>query len=545
MLREFYDDFPLFDTIRELIVEGAKRGGDKRQFVFTDKNKQEQTKTFTQVFEDECGLGAYIRSQGVESGQKVAILAENCYMWNVIFYTLQLNANVCVPLDTGLSTEETAYQLENCGCTALFYTDKQRDKAEFAKNKEGSTLKHIFCVDDCESMIEQGHSLPKEYTEALLSCEVKPEDLACIVYTSGTTGKTKGIMLSQKNICADVIASLQAITGGHGIGFLPLNHTYSWVAGLFATLVRSEWGYICTNLRRITKDIQTYKPYQFAAVPMVVEMIYKNILRTARKNGTYDKLMSGIECSRNFMLSGYDARREMFADIHEALGGNLEYILCGGAHLSPEIEQFMYDIGIQIITGYGLTECSPCVTCSRRYDYKIGSVGLPLGCNEIKINDPDEDGIGEIYIKGDNVMMGYYNDEEATKQAFDGEWLRSGDYGYIDDDGFLFFTGRKKNLIILSNGKNVSPEEIESVLYDSIEYIKEVAVCDDGELICAHFFFDEETYPDARDRIKADVAKANERLASFKRINKIVVRDTEFPKTSTLKIKRDCLKASK
>lgn len=538
MPREYYDDFPEFYTIKEIIIDGAKRGQDKRQFIFTNKNRVDEEKSFMQVYEEECALGAYIRSKGVKQEQKIAILSENSYEWNLVFYTIAVSGSVCVPLDIGLSHEEIAKQLANCSCEVIFCSEKQKSKVLAAKDAPGVCLKHIFVMDDISEYIAEGKTVDKEYFESYINAKVDPEDLACIVYTSGTTGKTKGVMLSNKNICTDVNASLHAATGGHGIGFLPLNHTYAWVTGLFATLLRTEWGYICTNLRHLYDDIKNYKPYQFATVPLAVEMIYKNIVVKAKRNGSYEKLLSGINTSRSFMLSGYDAREEMFSEIHEAFGGNLDYILCGGAYLSPEIEEFMYDIGIQIITGYGLTECSPCVTCSRRYDFKIGSVGLPLECNEISIHEPDEDGIGEIYVKGDNVMMGYYNDEEATKAAFDGEWFKTGDYGYIDSDGYLFFTGRKKNLIILSNGKNVSPEEIEAELVSSIDYIKEVIVYDEDKRICGEFYLDESKEENAKELIKADVERVNQKLAEFKRIQRIKIRDDEFPKTTSLKIKR-------
>jgi len=535
---DFYDDFPIFYTLKEIIVDGAKRGGDKRQFIYKNKNKENEEKSFREVWEDECGLGSYMRSKGIDETMKVAIISENCYYWNVVFYAAAVNANVLVPLDPRLSKEEVRHQIDNCSCDVVFYSEDQTEKIDYVRKHTDCPLKFYFPMEKVASLIEKGHSAPERHLTAFLEAKTNPDDLAAIVYTSGTTDKTKGVMLSNRNVCSDANASLRIITGGHGIGFLPLNHTYAWVSGLFASLMRSEWGYICTDLKRIYKDIQEFKPYQFAAVPLVVEMIYKSIISKAKRNGTYDDLIKGIETSRNFMLSGYDARKEMFSEIHESLGGNLEYILCGGAHLNPEIEQFMFDIGIQIITGYGLTECSPCVSCSRQYDYKIGSVGLILDCNDVKINNPDEDGIGEIYIRGENVMMGYFNDPKETKKAFDGEWLRSGDFGYIDSEGFLFFTGRKKNLIILSNGKNVSPEEIESELYASIDYVKECLVYDVDGRICAEFFLDEEKKPDARECIKADVAEVNRHLAEFKQIIHIYIRDEEFEKTTTLKIKR-------
>lgn len=538
MPREYFTDFPVCATIKELILDGFERGGEKRQFLFRDENGEEKEKRFCDVAEDTAALGAFLRSRGFGAGSKIAILSENCYFWNVVFYAVQCNGSVAVPLEPALPADELAGQMANCGCDAVFYSAAQAEKVAFARSLPDCTLAGCFSMENPALLLAAGEEAPPEARRTWSAAPVAPEDLACIVYTSGTTGKTKGVMLTHKNICSNVYSLLHVATGGHGIGFLPLNHTYSWVTGLFATLVKTEWGYICTSLRRIYKDIKEYQPTQFAAVPMVVEMIYQNIILTAKRNGTYDKLMQGINTSRNFMLSGYDARREIFSDIHEKLGGKLECIFCGGAYLSPEIEEFMYDIGIQIRTGYGLTECSPIVTCARRYEYKFGSVGLPLECCEIMIHAPDAEGVGEIYVKGDNVMAGYYGDPEATAAAFDGDWLKTGDYGKIDEEGYLWFSGRKKNLIILSNGKNVSPEIIEGKLVSAIHYVKEALVFEKDNHICAELYLDEEEGPEMKDHLAEDVEAVNASLADFMRISSFTVRDTEFPKTATLKIKR-------
>ena len=531
--REYFDDFPVCDTVKALILDGAARGGDKRQFVFRDAAGEEQEKSFRAVYEDTLGFAAYLWGRGFRKGEKLAILSENTYWWNVAFYGAQLLGAVTVPLDTGLAPENVAEQLADCGCGTVYTTERQAPKLPPA----GAGRTYLYAAD-MEAYIAEGAAAGPAAREAVLAVPVSPDDLAAVVYTSGTTGRTKGVMLTHKNVCSNVYALLHLTPGAHGLGFLPLNHTYAWVTGLFATLVKGEWGYICTELKRIYKDIREYKPYQFAAVPMVVEMLYQNIILTAKRQGTYEKLMRGIEMSRMFMLSGYDARREMFAEIHEKFGGNLTTIYCGGAYLSPEIEQFMYDIGIQVITGYGLTECSPCVTCSRRYEFKIGSAGLPLECCEIRIADPDEDGAGEILVRGDNVMAGYYGDPEATAAAFDGEWLKTGDYGRIDEDGYLWFTGRKKNLIVLSNGKNVSPEEIEGRLTAGIDAVKEVVVRELDRRICAEIYLDEETYPDARKTIDAEVARVCDALPAHMRVEKVLLREEPFPKTATLKIRR-------
>lgn len=538
LIREYYDEFPPQSTLKELVYSGAERGGDIRQFIWEDENENQYERTFREVHEEENKLGAFLQLHGIGKNSKVSILGENSYEWHVIYYSLAVDGCIIIPSDPRLPANEIAWQYAECGCEAVFYSEENAEKVDIIKKTPGVAVKHWFAIKDYEKFLNEGESADEKYLKAYHDVPVAPEDLACICYTSGTTGKTKGVMLTHKSIMSALNASCHALMGENGIGFLPLNHTYAWASGLFASLVRLKWGYICTNLRHVYNDIKKYKPYQFAAVPLIVEMIYNAIISKAKRNGSYEKLMNGIKTSRNFMLSGIDMRREMFSEIHESLGGNLHYIICSGAYLNPEIEEFMHDIGIPIITGYGLTECSPCVAITRMYNYRMGSVGLPIECCEVTVHEPDENGIGELYVKGDNIMIGYYNDPVSTAEAFDGEWLKTGDYGYIDKDGYIFFTGRKKNLIILSNGKNVSPEEIEIHL-QKIEYVKEVICYGENGRIVGEFYLDEEEYPDAKQRLKADVAEVNKTLADYKQVAIIRTRDEEFPKTTTMKIIRN------
>ena len=538
LIREYYDEFPPQSTLKELVYSGAERGGDIRQFIWEDENENQYERTFREVHEEENKLGAFLQMHGIGKNSKVSILGENSYEWHVIYYSLAVDGCIIIPSDPRLPANEIAWQYAECGCEAVFYSEENAEKVDIIKKTPGVAVKQWFAIKDYEKFLNEGESADEKYLKAYHDVPVAPEDLACICYTSGTTGKTKGVMLTHKSIMSALNASCHALMGENGIGFLPLNHTYAWASGLFASLVRLKWGYICTNLRHVYNDIKKYKPYQFAAVPLIVEMVYNAIISKAKRNGNYEKLMNGIKTSRNFMLSGIDMRREMFSEIHESLGGNLHYIICSGAYLNPEIEEFMHDIGIPIITGYGLTECSPCVAITRMYNYRMGSVGLPIECCEVTVHEPDANGIGELYVKGDNIMIGYYNDPVSTAEAFDGEWLKTGDYGYIDKDGYIFFTGRKKNLIILSNGKNVSPEEIEIHL-QKIEYVKEVICYGENGRIVGEFYLDEEEYPDAKQRLKADVAEVNKTLADYKQVAIIRTRDEEFPKTTTMKIIRN------
>ncbi len=538
LIREYYDEFPPQSTLKELVFSGAQRGGDNRQFIWEDKDENQYERSFREVYEEENKLGAFLQLHGIGKNSMVSILSENSYEWHVIYYALAVDGCIILPTDPRLSAEEIAGQYAETECEAVFYSEENAEKVEKLKQTDGVVVKQWFPIKDYEKYLEEGEKAGEKYLKAYHDVPVAPEDLACICYTSGTTGKTKGVMLTHKSIMTDLNASCHTMTGENAIGFLPLNHTYAWASGLFASLVRLKWGYICTNLRHVYNDIKKYKPYQFAAVPLIVEMVYNSIISKAKRNGNYEKLMKGIQTSRNFMLSGIDMRREMFSEIHESLGGNLHYIICSGAYLNPEIEEFMHDIGIPIITGYGLTECSPCVAVTRMYNYRMGSVGLPIECCEVTVHNPDENGVGELYVKGDNLMAGYYKDPVSTAEAFDGEWLKTGDYGYIDKDGYIFFTGRKKNLIILANGKNVSPEEIEIHL-QKIEYVKEVICYGDNGRIVGEFYLDEEEYPDAKQRLKADVAEVNKTLADYKQVAVIRTRDEEFPKTTSMKIIRN------
>ena len=492
-----YGNIPDMDTVKDIIIYGAKQGKHNKQYAFKNMNGEYCEKTFDEVFYDTTGLGQHLYTLGLK-GKKVAILSENSYYWIAAFYSIASGNMIAIPLDPKLPKEDLVDLMVRSVCDAIYYA--------------------------------------RDFEPAIQLMKEKPDDLGFIVYTSGTTGKSKGVMLSQKNVAVDAIATCRAMTADRTVAFLPFNHTFSWASALFACLLLSKWGYICSNLRNLQKDMYAYHPQHITAVPLAVETIYKKIWFTARKEGKEEKLKKGIKLSNALMKIGIDVRRMLFKEVLDNLGGDLEMIICGGASLDTKYEKGLYELGIQIINGYGTTECSPIITCNRLSNYKLGSAGYALECNDIMIKDPDEEGIGEVYARGSNVMMGYYDEPEATAEAFDGDWFKTGDYGYMDKDGFLFLRGRKKNIIVLSNGKNVSPEEIEDKLL-TVDYIKEVVVYEENGAITAEFFLDENE-PDAKDRLKKDVRAINMQLPTYKQVTKTKIRDTEFPKTTTLKIKR-------
>lgn len=531
-------EIPEYQTIREIVFEGTARGGDNKQFMFLDRKKQLQEINYNQTFYRIRTLSTYFYSKGLRGGKKIAIVSENIIDWAFAYYAIIVGGNVCVPMDAKLSYEDIEDQIIRCDCEAVVYSKKFEKFVEQIKANPDVQEMEYFFMDEFDTYYAEGEKMIEAGDDYFDKIEIKPDDLAAIVFTSGTTGKSKGVMLTHKNVASNCSASLRVLTGRHAIAFLPLHHTLSWVSALYATYIVSEWGYLCDSLKDIQRDIKKFQPYNFTGVPLVVETVYDRIWKTARKMGKEDLLKKGIKISNILMKFGIDKRRKLFKMVHDNLGGNLDMIICGGAYLDPKYEKGLYEIGIDVFNGYGLTECSPVITCNYPGKFKFGSVGTPLDCNEIKIVDPDENGVGEIYVRGSNVMVGYYNDPEATAAAFDGDWFKTGDFGRIDKDGFLFMVGRKKNLIILSNGKNVSPEEIEEKLMNNIPYIKEVLVYQEGDKILGEFFLNEEDYPDCRDRLDADVKTVNAMMPMFKRVGQVLVRDEEFPKTTTMKIAR-------
>lgn len=531
-----YGNIPDMNTVKEIVLRGAKLGQDKKQYVFKNLEGNTQTKTFNEVFYDATGLGQHLYTLGMR-GKKVAILSDNSYYWIAAFYAIVTGKITAIPLDPKLPKEDLTDLMVRSGCNAIFYTEDFAPAIEMMKENPEVVLTEYLKIEDFDEIVRMGHNELDGGAENYLDDTVTGDDLGFIVYTSGTTGKSKGVMLSQKNVASNAIATCRAMTGGQTVAFLPFNHTLSWASALFASPLLSEWGYLCDSLRNLQKDMVEYHPQHITAVPLAVETIYKRIWFTAKKEGKEEKLKTGLKISKFLMKFGIDVRRKLFKEVIDNLGGNLEMIICGGAFLDPKYENGLFDLGIQVINGYGTTECSPIITCNRLSNFKFGSAGYALECNDVMIKDPDDEGVGEVYAKGTNVMQGYYNDPEATAEAFDGDWYKTGDYGYMDEDGFLYLRGRKKNLIVLSNGKNVSPEELEDKLM-SIDYIKEVVVYEENGAITAEFFLDTVTYPDAESRIKGDVRALNKTMPAFKQISKIKTRDKEFPKTTTLKIKR-------
>lgn len=524
-MRYPYYDVPDLYTLRELIENGKNKGQDRT--VFYTNDVEQRPISFIEFSELVFCLGTFLLARGYRKNN-IGILSENRFEWCLSFFGICNSSNVVVPLDKNENKEEIIRLIKHSECKALFYSEKYKNIIEEAEDIV------CFSIDRIDDYVEEGRKLIEEGNSVFESIEIDKKDLAAIVYTSGTTGDKKGVMLSHENIVTDTVATCRNVIASNTQILLPFYHTFSWASGMLAVFIYCVDAHISIDLKRIIRDLKQNRPQNISAVPMMVEMIYKNIWNNAKKQNKQDKLKNTIALSNFLMNIGIDLRKKLFKEIHESLGGNLETIICGGAALDKEIEKSLYDLGFTVISGYGISECSPVVAVNRNRDFRFGSVGRVLSCNEVRINDPDEKGIGEIYVSGSNVMSGYYKDEEATRDAFDGKWFKTGDYGYMDD-GFLYITGRKKNLIVLANGENVSAEEIEQKLL-KIEHVKEVLVYEENKKIVAEFYLDGKI---TEEKLKADVDKYNRSVPQHKNISYIKIRNIPFEKTTTLKIKRD------
>lgn len=554
MIRKYYDAARYRD-LRELVDQAAAKHGDKVTFREFDPARKIIDHTCRQLQADVAALAAWLLNAGWK-GSHFALIGESSYRYVVCYLAVVNWVGTIVPIDRELSVEETIKQVGLCDATAVFHSSPQAEKA--GQVREGSpgvrltvNISESDPTNALDAMIAEGRALLAS-GPALASEPLVDVNRCCsIIFTSGTTGANKGVMLCHRNITAVLHSALSMFKMADTyFSVLPINHTVEF--NLFVLGSIASGFTICFNdgLKHIAENLTLFKPDMSMMVPMLVEHLYTNIWREAQRTRQAGKLRLGIAATRLLRLVGIDLRARIFAPILDKLGGNLRLIFCGGAPLSPRLVRGFDAFGISIYNGYGITECSPMVASNCPLSQVPGSVGTIAPDCQVRLGSVQPDGNGEIEVKGDNVMLGYYKDEAATRRSFteDG-WFRTGDIGRLDRSGSLYITGRVKNLIIVGNGKNVHPEELEELLASSVPYLQEAivhAVRDRQgfeRTIAVDAFLDpkfilEKGKEMALAQFKADVERVNRRLAKFKRITQVTLRDTEFEKTTTRKIKR-------
>lgn len=545
-----------FSTLREMVEMAVAEAGDKIAYKYR-VDKEIASVTYKDFRDRTSYLGSALKSMGL-SDKHINIVGDNSYKWILTYITTLLSSGVCCPVDKELPIADMINVINDSDGVVLFYAKKFEPKLIEHRDKF-TNIKYFVGFDreeddgdflSFDKLLEKGKEIYAS-GDTSFDLEQTPDDeLKLLVYTSGTTGMAKGVMLSHHNIVSSIYYGMQVSNVyTTGLSVLPYNHVYEAVCGILVGFHSHVTLCINSNLKQIPKNLIEFKPDYIYMVPAIVDVFYKKIWSTAEKTGKADMLRKLIKISNGMRKVGIDMRKVLFKSVTSNFGGRMIKIVCGGAPIRPEVGQFFDDIGIVLTNGYGITECSPLVSVNHADSTNdCTTVGKKLPCVDIKFENMTDDGVGEICVKGDVVMMGYYKRPDLTKEVLIDGWFYTGDYGKYNDKGLLVITGRKKNLIILSNGKNIFPEEIENYIME-IPYVKEAVVYsikdEDGfeSSLCAQAYLDDEitaTFGDVdlKDKLKKDILEICKDLPAYKKIDSVVIRDTEFEKTTANKIKR-------
>ena len=543
-----------YSNIREVIEDIGHIYSGRVAYGFRIKpsDKEILKKTYDQLRDDVRALATEFIARGV-SGKHVALVGKLSYHWILVYYATLASGGVLVPLDK----EWLAQDLADTGAKAEVsfvicdgdVIEKGRAIAEAAGAEELIALE--YGEGTVDELVELGRVKFLADSAPYYSAKIDPHAMSLLVFTSGTTGKGKGVMLSQKNILSDIAAPLQFIDFTFkSVGVLPPHHTFGSTVNILGHNCIGCEIYISSGIRYVQKELKEQKPGHMVLVPLYLETFYRKIMANIKDQGKEKLIARMIKVSNLLRKVGIDLRRKLFKAVLEAFGGEVRMVVCGGAPINQDILSFFDGVGIEILNGYGITECGPIIACNHSHDVIPGSVGPACDVNEVLIHDPNEDGEGEIWAKGTNIMLGYFKDEEATKDAIteDG-YFRTGDYGKLGPKGEIYITGRKKNLIILSNGKNVYPEEIESEFISVPGVIDIVVYEGQSKRGLMYNTIVAEVYPD-QDYIKKNnvtdiyahlkkyVDEYNLGAVPYKKIGILKVRDEEFPKNTLRKIMR-------
>lgn len=559
--RKLYDSTKMKD-FRELVNRYSTLYSDKVAFEYKQTpNSTEHIKiTYKKFAEDIKSLGTALISLGL-TDKRIALIGPNRYEWCTSYLAITTSNMTVVPLDKSLPDNEIEDLIIRSKADAVIFDHKYENVFSKIASEKKSKLSHYICMDDSNNfltysnLIQKGHSLLINGDTNYDNVKIDNNKMSIMLFTSGTTSISKAVALSQSNICEDIYALAQMTDirkDDTFLSFLPLHHTFestcTFLYGTFSGITVA----FCDGIKYVQKNLAEFKVTGFVCVPLMLEIMYKKIMKGIEAKGK-TKLVKNMTTVCNGLLHvGIDIRRKIFKEILDNLGGKLRILIAGGAAMSKEAIQGFLNLGINLLQGYGLTETSPVVAGENDNFKRCGSVGFPLPGIDVKIDSPDSDGIGEIIVKAPTVMLGYVDNDEATAEVIKNNWFYTGDLGYFDEDGFLFVTGRKKDVIVLKNGKNIFPEELE-ILINKLPYVSESMVfgrpCDDGDYkISAKIVYNKDILNEYHPNISNDdllnlvwndiKEKVNHKMPAYKYIREIILTDTPLIKTTTQKVKR-------
>lgn len=557
-----------YKTVKEIFKRSIEKYKDNI-YILERPNHDHKAKfeefTYERFGNDAINLGTGLMKYLNLSNERIIIIGENTYYWYVSYFSILCGVGIAVPVDKELPNNEIENVIKRSHAAAVIYSKKKKDAIDKIKDNLPMVKYFIEMNSDdgvqgrdvgIEHVIAEGKKLTDAGNTEYMDVEIDPEEFKFLIFTSGTTSQAKGVMLCHRNLAENVNAVSKYVKlyeRDRFFSVLPLHHTYESSIGALLPFANGSSVAICGGLRYIVPDMQEAKPTAMLAVPLLVESLYKKINQSIEKSGKAGLVNSMIHLTNALKSVGIDIKRKVFKEIYDNLGGNMRIIVSAAAPIDKKIGKWVQDIGIEFLQGYGLTETAPIAALTPECDPRVGSVGLPVNCAQIKIHNPNENGEGEIWIKSKTLMLGYYEDEEATKEVVHDGWFNSGDIGYQDKDGYVYVTGRSKNVIVTQNGKNIYPEEIELLLSkipeiqecmvygkevegekELIISVKVIPNMEEIENLHGKDLSEEEIHKIIWNKIK----EVNKGLTSYKAIKNLEIKHDEFAKTTTMKIKR-------
>lgn len=551
-----------FTSIQDMLLKSAARYADK--IALEDlKDTPIPKATYNSLLKNVLKFGVALRGLGLKERSHIAVIGENRVQWGITYLTAMCFNYVVVPIDKNLSVNEIINIIHESDASAVVFSDAF-DSLFREERRSLRRLRHYISMDLLSE--KDGFHSMIELINRSKGCaiddlpNVQLNDLAVIIFTSGTLGRAKGVMLSQKNLVANLISMrtlFKINPEDRFLSVLPMHHTYECTCGFLCPLSAGGSAHYAKSLKTVVDDLQLVKATMLLGVPLLYDKMFKRITKSIQENKTASILIGPLKkISAVAEQFGWKSvRKTIFKEVHHKFGGHIRCFIAGGAAPDPAVAKGLRELGFNFIQGYGLTETSPILTLNQLDNFKDDSAGFPLPGVQLKISDPDSDGVGEVWAKGENVMLGFYKNEKATKEVFENGWFKTGDQGYLDEDGMLHISGRKRNVIISKSGKNVFPEEIEDVLHRS-PFVLESLVYGEkdpkqDEIIAVQIVVDAEAFIELaeskgieitdkliNDVIAEEVRATNKELSTYKQIRKFYIREQEFEKTTTQKIKR-------
>lgn len=560
MSKRIYDYLKIND-LKDMLNKTGRLYADKPAYRIKVEEGKYQIYTHKKVRDMINNLGTALINLGLK-GKRIAVIGENRYEWEIAYLSIVCGTGIVVPLDKSLPANELELLIERSDVEAIFYTKKYSDIIQNIKFSEKNKLKHLISMDNdenCEGiysqkeLIREGKKLIEEGNNEFLNAKINPKEMNIMLFTSGTTSKSKVVALSHENICTnlmDIGSVLDVTQDDVFLSILPIHHVFECTVGFLFSLYKGAETVFCDGLRHIVENLNEYHVTVMACVPGIYERIFMMIRKKLEKQGKLEKILENEEKYKNFSMQ---KKKEVFKEIHDMLGGKIKLLISGAAALDKTIEEKYRLLGLNLVQGYGLTETSPVVAVGTNKNYKLGSIGKTVPSVEAKLVDVNDDGIGELVVRGSSVMLGYYENEKVNKKSLQDGWFYTGDLAKIDEEGYIFICGRKKSVIVLKNGKNIFPEEMEN-LVNKIEGIKESFIFgkiqsnDENNIkINVKIVFDRDVIKDVY-KVEKDediykvlskkIKEVNQTMPSYKAIRGMILTEEPLIKTTTNKIKR-------